>query len=105
MGTSELSERTKAREIAQEGSLVARSTYGNRYGPTIAVGMRSFFLFVSPYTWLSLRAAANLSRAIPSTREGAEARYREKRERRPKSARRMGGDERGGEIGLTGKEK
>lgn len=51
---SETRERAKAREIGKRGHwlFVARSTYGNRYGPTTAVGMCSFFLFVSPSsTW------------------------------------------------------
>lgn len=51
---SKTRERAKAREIGKRGHwlFVARSTYGNRYGPTTAVGMCSFFLFVSPsYTW------------------------------------------------------
>lgn len=72
---SEASERTKAREIGKRGHwlFVARSTYGNRYGP--AVGMRSFFPFcVSLYLASRSRsvaaaaaaAAANLSRAILS---------------------------------------
>lgn len=57
---SEASERTKAREIGKRGHwlFVAGSTYGNRYGPTIAVGMRSFFSFLClpiPGELLSLR--------------------------------------------------
>lgn len=52
---SETRERAKAREIGKRGHwwFVARSTYGNRYGPTTAVGMRSFFPFCVSlvYTW------------------------------------------------------
>jgi len=52
---------------------VVRSTYGNRYGPTIAVGMRSFFLFVSPpYTWRA--ALAPLRRRWRRTSRGQSSR-------------------------------
>lgn len=79
-------ERAKAREIGKRGHwlFVARSTYGNRYGPTIAVGMRPFFPFCVSPIYLADRSrsvaaaavVANLLRAIRSAsdrlgREGA----------------------------------
>lgn len=71
----ETRERAKAREIGKRGHwlFVARSTYGNRYGPTIAVGMRPFFPFCVSPIYLANRSrsvaaavVANLLRAIRS---------------------------------------